>query len=43
MPSQYLNSGMRGLPALIWDGSVLDAGMYRFEQFGSSLHSCYEN
>lgn len=22
----YLYSGMRGLPALIWDGSVLDAG-----------------
>jgi citrate synthase len=21
-------SGMRGLPALIWDGSVLDAGLY---------------
>lgn len=24
----FANSGMRGLPALLWDGSVLDAGTF---------------
>jgi len=29
--------GMRGLPALLWDGSVLDAGQYEACEIFSTL------
>ena len=29
----FIYSGMRGLPALIWDGSVLDAGTSEMRLF----------